>query len=46
MVRRVVVLTRKTGRLDSFSVITSGGGRIDRDKTQSCGEALSVKVKH
>lgn len=46
MVRRVVVVTRKNGRLDSFTVISSGGGRIDRDKTQSCGDVLASKVKH
>jgi hypothetical protein len=46
MVRRVVLVTRKNGRLDSFTVISSGGGRIDRDKTQSCGDALASKVKH
>ena len=46
MVRRVVVITRKGGRVDSFSVTTSGGGRIDRDRTQACGELLTSKLRH
>jgi hypothetical protein len=44
--KRIVMITRKNGRLDSFSVLTAGGGRIDRDQTMSCGEQLAGKVRN
>jgi hypothetical protein len=44
VLQRIVLITRKNGRLDSFSVLSPGGGRIDRDKTKSCGEQLAGKL--
>jgi hypothetical protein len=44
MRKRAVVIQRKNGRLDSFSVTTPGGGWVDRDQTQACGEQLANKV--
>jgi hypothetical protein len=44
VLNRIVLITRKTGRLDSFSVTTAGGGRIDRGRTAMCGEQLASKL--
>jgi hypothetical protein len=41
---RAVVIRRKNGHLDSFSVVTAGGGRVDREKTKVCGETLASKL--
>lgn len=46
MMLRIVLVTRKSGRLDSFSVLTSGGGRIDRDRTTVCAGLLTDKLGH
>jgi len=45
MLFRAVVITRKNGRLDSFSLATPGGGRIDREQTKACGEQLAGKLE-
>jgi hypothetical protein len=44
VLNRIVLITRKNGRLDSFSVTTAGGGRIDRGRTAACGEQLAGKL--
>lgn len=41
---RIVLVQRKNGHLDSFSVMTSGGGRVDRDATKACGEQLASRI--
>jgi hypothetical protein len=45
MLFRTAVITRKNGRLDSFSLATPGGGRIDREQTKVCGEQLASRLK-
>jgi hypothetical protein len=42
--KRIVLIRRKNGHLDSFSVLTAGGGRVDRERTKVCGEALASKL--
>jgi hypothetical protein len=42
---RAVVIRRKNGRLDSFNLSTPGGGWIDREQTQACGEQLARKLR-
>jgi len=42
--KRAVVIRRKNGHLDSLSVLTSGGGRVDRERTKICGEQLAEKL--
>jgi hypothetical protein len=46
MLNRVVLITRRNGRLDSFSVLSAGGGRVDRDQTKICGDQLAGKLGH
>ena len=41
---RAVVILRKNGHLDSFSVMTAGGGRVDRERTKMCGEQLASRI--
>jgi hypothetical protein len=44
VLKRIVLITRKNGRVDSFSVTTEGGGRVDRDRTKACGDRLAGKL--
>lgn len=44
VLRRVVLITRKSGRLDSFSVLSTGGGRVHNERTQACRDQLAAKL--
>ena len=41
---RAVVIRRKNGHLDSFTVLPPGGAMIDRERTQFCGERLASRL--
>ena len=41
---RAVVIGRKNGHVDSFTVLPARGVMIDRERTQFCGEQLASKL--
>jgi hypothetical protein len=41
----VVAITRKNGHVDSFSVTTAGGGRVDGGQTKACAAQIAGKLQ-
>jgi hypothetical protein len=46
VLKRIGLIKRKNGRLDSFSVLTPDGIRVDRDQTKACADQLATHLTH